>query len=842
MYRTMITALIFCLAQTVTIAQEDTASVTFIPSLDVYLLQYNMEGMSYTDTLVPATRIYPAVSCDLTYEALTSLRVYSYSVSLEPSSQQYLHSFLVSHPAPIESATKPNVRWSQGEFAQYKVWDWANTTMDSSGLWTPTTDVAPGSSLGGFSFKSTGLPAVVNCYFQGRVRGLAFSAEPPSKMYDLLDPIRVFPNNTVIRRTVGPKDPPTPFIPPTFLDTIASYVNESRTLNWISNQATATKYTALIDSAKSHLQASPTQRGIAKAKLDSVLVNVYPDSSAGLITSEAYALLRFNTEYVLKKLREEDSSYAMQNTSSSWDATATNNARHLAKFESYLHEVFTSGGEIIYRRSTNSGSSWDQTHLINTVVGENSRPCITATKSGSVQIVWQRRVAPSTYQVWHSYSQDNGESWSTPTVLPDADVVGVSNYQTDGTMPVIDELIESGQLVAVYCSQEGFLYQISDDGGENWQGQESISGQYDDRVRYPSLAGGDSYISLVYDYVDDTNSPWSRTFDGTSWSEEESVGKGTDITDAMFSSVAIDGDNNPIAVWTGNSPILAYGRAIVFRSGYSDNTWSSWFTVFGLLHVDLLSPSVAFYKRDGEYGVAIVNHTLQDHIKLITLTSVDPPSWDMSTLDESGAWASITQKTSSSGTPVYCWTDQSTFPHEVVVGSSDAFASSTGRVVRMTTNDGVRHKRRAVVHHRTLRSTLALEFEPVKIVLANGDTTVVPFKTSSLRQRGKINYVTMWDYLGSGIVNVPANARQLIVSKRFGERGVLGERKFSLRVLNNRGISIAVLDTTTTNGTITVNIAPYAGMNVSFSPALSILGIEPSILDVGVGDVFIKSR
>jgi hypothetical protein len=28
-------------------------------------------------------------------------------------------------------------------------------------------------------------------------------------------------------------------------------------------------------------------------------------SAAGLITSEAYALLRFNTEYVLKKLSEE---------------------------------------------------------------------------------------------------------------------------------------------------------------------------------------------------------------------------------------------------------------------------------------------------------------------------------------------------------------------------------------------------------------------------------------------------------------------------------------------------------------------------------------------------------
>jgi len=107
--------------------------------------------------------------------------------------------------------------------------------------------------------------------------------------------------------TLGPASIDSPFVAINFLDTIKSYVNESLTLNWITTQATANKYTALIDSAKTNLAATPTRRGTAKAKLDSVIVNVYPDSAAGLLTSEAYALLRFNTEYVLTKLREEDS-------------------------------------------------------------------------------------------------------------------------------------------------------------------------------------------------------------------------------------------------------------------------------------------------------------------------------------------------------------------------------------------------------------------------------------------------------------------------------------------------------------------------------------------------------
>jgi len=160
--------------------------------------------------------------------------------------------------------------------------------------------------MGGFSFGSTGLPMIANSYFEGNAPLLAFTAEPPQLLYDLLDTIDVFPHNTVVRRTLGPANPPSPLNGLGFLDTIKSYINESRTLGWITNDPTANKYKRLIDSAKAGLAGNPPRRGMTKAKLDSVLVSVYPDTAAGTLTSEAYALIRFNTEYVMKKLREED--------------------------------------------------------------------------------------------------------------------------------------------------------------------------------------------------------------------------------------------------------------------------------------------------------------------------------------------------------------------------------------------------------------------------------------------------------------------------------------------------------------------------------------------------------
>jgi hypothetical protein len=691
--------------------------------------------------------------------------------------------------------------------------------------------VAPGDSVGGLQIMSKGLPGVRKCIAIPWIEEGEYFYEEDTLYTPKQDSILSTLN--YYGYTIGPYAPPAFFNGLTFLDTIKSYVTQSRVLGWITSQTTADKYTRLVDSAHSNVQANI--RGVAKAKLDSVLLNANADSSTTL-TSEAYALIRFNTEYVLTKLREEDSTFAAENKSSSADATASNSARHLVKSGGYLHEVFASGGEIFYRRSTDEGSTWDKTDYINTAVGENTLPCITTTHNGSVQIVWQRQIGDSTYEVWHSFSQDDGASWSTPAILPDAADAVVSGYQTEGPMPVI---AEGRYLVAVYCSKEGLRYRISEDEGNSWQVPEIdiISGQYNNRVRFPSLAGNDSFVSLVYDYANDTYSPWSRISDGANWSDESTVGKGTGISDAEFSSVAYDKDQNPIAAWTGTSTNMTWGKVITFRSGYSDNSWSDWFTIFGQNFVDGLNPALTYYDHD-DYGVGIVHHTSQDYVKLIKLTGIDPPSWDISTLSQSGAWANITEETSSSGTPIYCWTDQGTSPYEVVVGSS-GLASIKGRVEGMTNTRGMSQKRRAVVYHRKLRATLALEFGPMKIVLANGDTTLVSFKRSSLRHRGKINYSNMWDYLGSDVISVPPNARRLVVSKQFDLRGPsVAQRKFSLKVLNIGGTSIAILDTTSTSGTVSVNIAPYVGMKVILQPQLILVGIESASVDIGVGDVF----
>jgi hypothetical protein len=131
-----------------------------------------------------------------------------------------------------------------------------------------------------------------------------------------------------------------------------------------------------------------------------------------------------------------------------------------------------------------------------------------------------------------------------------------------------------------------------------------------------------------------------------------------------------------------------------------------------------------------------------------------------------------------------------------------------------------------------------LEFEPLKIVSAGGDTTSVSFKQSSLRERG-IDLSNMWDYLGTGVVSLPVNASRLVVSKHFAQRGPsIGQLRFFLRVLNAEGDPMDVLDTTSSSGTVSLNIERYAGTNVILRPQVVLAGIAPAAVKIAVGDLF----
>jgi hypothetical protein len=99
--------------------------------------------------------------------------------------------------------------------------------------------------------------------------------------------------------TIGPTAPPLMFSPLAAIDTLISYKHQALTLSWITNQGIANSLDQKLDNARKQLQRGNNKA--AKNMLEAFLNEVEAQKDKHL-TSEAYALLKFNAEYLISKL------------------------------------------------------------------------------------------------------------------------------------------------------------------------------------------------------------------------------------------------------------------------------------------------------------------------------------------------------------------------------------------------------------------------------------------------------------------------------------------------------------------------------------------------------------
>lgn len=160
----------------------------------------------------------------------------------------------------------------------------------------------PGSKVKGITLMSKGLPGI-----------RSFVVIPDFNIYEFfpdqndtattniyvppIDSVREAINYRGI--TIGPSSIPILFVPEVFLDTLSSYTIQSRALNWIKNRITANRYLGYFASAKLKLHSNKISD--VSSILNTVLFQANADSTINL-TSKAYALIRYNTEYLIAHL------------------------------------------------------------------------------------------------------------------------------------------------------------------------------------------------------------------------------------------------------------------------------------------------------------------------------------------------------------------------------------------------------------------------------------------------------------------------------------------------------------------------------------------------------------
>lgn len=211
--------------------------------------------------------------------------IYKYELHSLSSSQQDIWTFRLEYEGNTGNRLAPN-GWS--------VFALRGTNLVTWGAGDSTSFIPPGNSLAGFRFHSPGLPSIKPFYVEGFIELPILETEPDTIVGGSLI------ENSKSGKTIGPKPAPNPFSATAFLDTLITYTNQSLVLGWIANQLTADKYTNLFSTARSQLESNDTTG--ARVTLTTILTNVPGDSAAALLTSEAYALQRFNTEYLLSQL------------------------------------------------------------------------------------------------------------------------------------------------------------------------------------------------------------------------------------------------------------------------------------------------------------------------------------------------------------------------------------------------------------------------------------------------------------------------------------------------------------------------------------------------------------
>ncbi len=237
---------------------------------------------------VGTTQTIAQVKVSVTVSKSLDTLVYKYVPQNLPTSTGVIDEFGVTYNAAIFYGNLPARSISPG--------GWAGATMDVAPIfyWWAQDSVnyiPVNSSLSGFTLKSLGIPSIVNSYSW-------FSSDSDCCEGDETAPVSIFVD-AMVNKTISPNNPPIPFDSLKFLDTLKSYTSQSFSLLWIGNQATANKYTAFFDSAKTQLGRNDLRS--ARASLDSTTANAVRDSGSSL-TSEAFALIFYNTKFLLGKL------------------------------------------------------------------------------------------------------------------------------------------------------------------------------------------------------------------------------------------------------------------------------------------------------------------------------------------------------------------------------------------------------------------------------------------------------------------------------------------------------------------------------------------------------------
>ncbi len=290
----------------------------------------------------PVNKVKPYINAYITYNHNKEDYTYKYTVSNGIGARQSIDDIFIRYWAGIYDQKAPEKGWFMHTTYGFTV---------PICTWGHTPGVLTGKTKSGFSFRSVGLPAIALSQLSGGQRKEYYPPEGDDEQPQIGDAFRKvldallarYPEQArpITMTTIAPKYPPFPFIPVKFLSYIISLKDQSYKLGWIIEVSKAGSKGSIMNSldkklnnAQIKLEADDKKETIKILntfvhEVDSLYnvckkdeeyegkeddtsthpiknkdgkIEEYKVCNKSHITSEAYALLKYNTAFLINVL------------------------------------------------------------------------------------------------------------------------------------------------------------------------------------------------------------------------------------------------------------------------------------------------------------------------------------------------------------------------------------------------------------------------------------------------------------------------------------------------------------------------------------------------------------
>ena len=215
---------------------------------------------------------------------------------------------LLSEVAARVAASSARVRTVPVGLSAPSLWTCA-PSLDGTVQWGApelVSRIVPGRSVAGFQLSSRGLPGIRTVILEPRIEVTEIGIQPPkddsqAEIGAYLRQVATLKRRASFKTaTVAPSAPPANFRASEFLQIIIGYKAQALQIGWIHDQGIRISLDAKLNEAQAALERgqNSTATNILKALIQEV------DAQAGKqLSSEAVALLKFNTQYLIGKLQ-----------------------------------------------------------------------------------------------------------------------------------------------------------------------------------------------------------------------------------------------------------------------------------------------------------------------------------------------------------------------------------------------------------------------------------------------------------------------------------------------------------------------------------------------------------